>query len=185
MKRIALFAIPVVVAASIAAFVVTRKPAENVNTVNGTGQPTVNLVNTAAANANSVPGTTNAQDREGIIAIARLFAERYGTSRSDDPSVSIEPVLPFATVSLAESLNRLATRAPSTGAVVSITTTALAFTVASLNVAGGRAEVVVTTQRREETEGATPVFYAQDLALSFIREEGAWKVNSAIWANRK
>lgn len=184
MKRIALFAIPVIIAAVIAVFVVTRKPdAGNTDTTNTTGNA-VYVASTSASNTNTEIKKAEAQDRERIIAIARLFAERYGTSRSDDPSVSIENIISFSSASLAESLNRQLKRPSQDGAVVSTTTIALAFTVKSLNAKTGRAEVVVTTQRREETASLQPVVYSQDLALSFLREGDAWKVNSAIWTGR-
>ncbi len=185
MKRIALFAIPVVVAAAIVAFIVTRTPGSDGTDATDQTINTVDVTNGAAANTNAPQQKTDSQEREQVIATARLFAERFGTSRSDDPKVSIENVLPFATTLLAESLTRLSQQSPKAGPVVATTTTALAFSVSFFNASTGRAEVVVTTQRREEITGSQPTVFTQDLRLSFLKEGETWKVNSAIWANRK
>lgn len=131
-----------------------------------------------ASNITTEPEPTTNQ----LLATARLFAERFGTTASDTPAAHLEAVLSVSSSPLAQSFQRQINQPPSpTGTPTRITSRALTFVVRSFDEQAGRADVLVTLQRQEQIGSEPAKTYHQELSLQFVRQSGAWKVNVATW----
>lgn len=171
----------VLVAAGAAALVASR-PSRTTDQSLTNGEPVVNRsqISEPTGNINTEPGTN-----DQLLATARLFAERYGTTASDAPGAHLEAVLSVSSSPLAQSFLRQINQPPSpTGTPTRITSRALTFVVRSLDEQAGRADVLVTLQRQEQIGSEPAKTYNQELSLQFVRQGGAWKVNAATWGKQ-
>jgi len=179
MKRLAIISVVLLVAA-IALFVVTRddgssSTADDANIV--TDRSIRNALLTNSVSNENVNTTTQ---REQMLAVARLFAERYGTVSSSNTDATIDSVMPFASDALKVTLERMKKNSAAT-ATVTTTSQALSFSVGSFEQNQGRAEVAVTLQRKEQSGTSAVRTYIQTLQLTMTREHDAWKVSVAAW----
>ncbi|MFH0828902.1 MAG: hypothetical protein V1907_01850 [Candidatus Kerfeldbacteria bacterium] len=183
MKRYFLIAAPIIVA-GIVTYVAMRfinGSNENISNVS------VVVINANTTNATDASRNVNAKpsSRDQVLSLARLFSERYGTTLTDAPNANIDSVLPFASASLKETLNRLRSRPLiNAGKSVSTTSIALAFKIVSLDDKDGTAETVVSLQRKEDAGSGAPIVFMQDMRLSFVFEDEEWKVSAALWSAR-
>ncbi|MBI4426330.1 MAG: hypothetical protein HY567_02030 [Candidatus Kerfeldbacteria bacterium] len=166
-------------AAGAAALVVVRQPK--------TG-PATNTAPISTVNRTVIPENTNAEPApttDQLLATARVFAERFGSTSSDAPTAHLQAVLPFCSSALTQSFRRLINQPTnSPGNATRTTSRALAFATPSVDERLGLAEVVVTLQRQEQIGTEPATIYNQELALQFVRESGAWKVNVATWGKQ-
>ncbi|MBI4090035.1 MAG: hypothetical protein HY421_01405 [Candidatus Kerfeldbacteria bacterium] len=179
MRRWLIIAV-VLLAAGAAALLVSRTPRT-------TNQPTAgdqSVLNRSQTSPPDVP-TNPAPDptTDQLLATARLFAERYGTTSSEAPVAHLESVLSVCSSALAQTFQRQISQPPAPTAT-RITSRALTFAVRSQDERAGRADVMVTL-RREEQAGTEPTkTYNQELNLQFVRQGDAWKVNAATWGKQ-
>lgn len=145
------------------------------------------------ANANAtptaVPTTPAAEPREqdpelvAIVALAKNYAERYGSYATENTLTNLEELLPWMTAQLRAETERdlvRARREPQAKEFLGITTKALSPAVASYT-KGKSATVEVGTQRTEQRGTATEPSYRQTLTLTIVLEDGAWKVARHAW----
>ncbi len=182
MKRLAIIAALLLVAAVATYFVVTRKASSSKN---GATNTTINVpVNSSSTNAAENGNINVAPSRDQMLAIARLFAERYGTVTTANPNANLDSVMLFASDALKATFVRMekSNAGPSATKVTTTSSQALTFSIRSFDQTQGRGEVSVTLQRKEQTDGlASPRNYTQTLLLTFVIEHGAWKVSVAAW----
>lgn len=184
MRRILLIAGAILLVGLVALAMLSRREddGENRKSVNGT------LTNSDGTN--STPETTNTNatvpsSRTEILKVSRIFSERYASTSSDDPTGNLRAAEAYTSKALASTFERLIAAWPKTSTQSESTTSrAYAFSVRSLDEQQGRADVTVTLKRTERIGEKNPVAYNQDLALQFIREGGAWKVNAATFVPR-
>lgn len=184
MKRVVLIIVFVLVAAGAAyAFMIMR------DKVSGTDQNNNAVtVNRSIQNTGNTASVTNAAvsekaERDQILGASRLFAERYGTTFSDNPASHLENVLEASSTALREALKKTMSKpAP----VPDATAIARTFSVASLDLKRGTADVAVTLQRTEKEArlGAAKISFNQTLTLSLVRQDG-WKVSVAVWGAKQ
>jgi hypothetical protein len=121
-----------------------------------------------------------------LKAIARTFAERFGSFSNEGNFVNLEDLRSLMTATMQSSVDAYIAQELATAgagqAYYGITTKALSANVASFDQAAGQAEVLVATQR-QEAKGTTsnPRVFYQTLKLSLDTSEGSWKVNAAEW----
>ena len=118
----------------------------------------------------------------GVIALAKLFTERYGSYSNEADFQNIRDVIPLMSKTFAATTTAdLATKKIPTG-FYGITTRVITVKVLKNDDKAGMALVDVDTQRQEETGSAqnTSVKY-QTIELAFVKESGVWLVDSATW----
>lgn len=120
--------------------------------------------------------------RDQLVSISRRFAERYGTTTSDDPVAHFRSSLPLTTSTLTTSFERLIAQ-PSTSPKqrLTVTSRALAFRVVTADVAVGRAEMIVSLRRTTTVDHEPATVIDQDLRLLLVLEGSEWRVGQAIW----
>ncbi len=118
----------------------------------------------------------------GVIVVAKMFVERYGSYSNEANFQNVRDVLPLMSAGFAASTTAdLATKTAPTG-YYGITTKVITVQSISQNDAEGTASVRVSTQQVEEIGSAqnTAVRY-RDMDLTFVKESGVWVVDSATW----
>ncbi|HLD18169.1 MAG TPA: hypothetical protein VJB99_03805 [Patescibacteria group bacterium] len=117
-----------------------------------------------------------------LQALAKTFAERYGSYSNESAFANLTDVLPLMSQRFrAETEKMLATSIPST-AFYGVTTRVLAVSIETMDDSSGIAQTSIHTQR-EETTGTVQnvVTIYQILTLDFVKENSTWKVDRARW----
>lgn len=113
---------------------------------------------------------------------SKTFAERYGSYSTEAEFANLRDVLPLMSASFAAETEAFVEGATPAAEYYGVTTRVISVSVDAVDEAEGTATVTVTTQR-EEAKGDIQnitVRY-QDLRLTFVIENGTWKVSSATW----
>lgn len=163
--------------------------AANANANQNTNQP-ANANSAANDNQNSQVNTntnaTGTTTEANLKAIARSFAERFGTYSNHSNFENIEHLLPYMTESMKDWAEKFLKdsrkKKPDSSVYYGMTTRTMSVKQVSYDSEKGSAEFLVKAQRKEST-GTTSnarVFY-QDLQIKFIKEQSVWKVNEAWW----
>lgn len=135
----------------------------------------------------------SAQDllKSDLTGIAATFAERFGSYSNQGNYDNIDSLRFLMTLKMNkwgdEYVNTLkAAPQPATQLYYGVTTKTLSTTIEAFDTANGLVTILVTTQRKE-IRGATAnaVLVLQTLRLSFIKEDGFWKVDSAKWGGKE
>ncbi len=123
-------------------------------------------------------------NQEDLVKMAGAFAERFGSYSNHSNYGNITDLKIFMSESMQDWADSFIAenRGEYSGIYYGITTKAITKEVKSYNSALGKASILVQTQRKESTGnmGNEKVFY-QDIVIDFIKEDGAWKVDSAVW----
>lgn len=136
---------------------------------------------------NSAPPTTPTEPTStptqvSLSSLAQTFTERYGSYSSESDFGNLKDVLDLMSVSFAAATQRTIDAGQTPNGYYGISTQVLSVTVDAMDDAAGTASATVSTQR-EESVGSPQnqtVLY-QTLVLTFVKENGTWKVDSAIW----
>jgi len=153
------------------------------------------LNNNASVNFNVNGGTVPGPGEQAPVApsdssaalkrLASAFAERYGSFSSLGDFENQTDLKPFMSEAFAARTDAAvaAERAkPPSSQYYGVTTRAVNAVVQSLDETSGDAVVIVTTQRNETTGAdVNGTVKYQDIRITFIKEDGAWKADSARW----
>lgn len=132
----------------------------------------------------SQPKTTAGE--EDIKQIAASFAERFGSYSNQSDFSNIEDLKLFMSRRMRnwadDYVKELRVKSGKSDIYYGITTKAVSVETKSFEASSGRAQILVKTQRREATGTTNNASnkYA-DILISFIKENGAWKVDEARW----
>lgn len=123
---------------------------------------------------------------ENLKITARNFAERFGSFSNQSNYENVMKLFPY----MSESMRRWAeqyvvqekAKVLPHAEYYGMTTKALSVSMVVLDEKKGRAELIISTQRREvsQASSAPKVFY-QDLSMTFVQEDSVWFVNEARW----
>lgn len=159
-----------------------------VPSVRSQGIPETGATPPSAPSPESPPAVTPRVETRGTtdaLALARSFAERFGSFSNQSNFENIRELTSLMTPLMRLTSDRLVAdaRAKTTpnAPYYGITTRALASRVTAMDDGTGVADIVVSTQRREVKDRATPRVFYQDLALTLKRVEGEWRVERAEW----
>ncbi len=185
MRILSVIAVILLIAATVVFVITTRQPSsDGADNANAVRTRTPDQMPPTDPTTNSDTNAPNS--REQMLAVARLFAERYGTVTSGNPNAHLESVKSFASDGLKATFERMKKNDAGTLAAGTATTSqALSFSVKTFNQNQGRADVAVSLQRREQSGTSTPHTYMQDLNLTLMMERGSWKVSVAAWGPAK
>jgi hypothetical protein len=146
-----------------------------------------NVINNNAnqLNVNDAGDLTENKEAE-LKRVAMSFAERFGSYSNQSNFENIEHLKIYMTDSMAAWADRYVeetkVKNADTSVYYGITTESLKVETILFDEAGGKAEFMVTTQRKE-SQGTTSdlnIFY-QDIKIDMIMAEGGWLVNGAWW----
>lgn len=143
-------------------------------------QNTSSRANAAPAAPASVPAPTETQ--VSLQSLAQTFTTRYGSYSNESDFANLLDVQGLMSASFAAATQKTIDAGMTPSGYYGISTQVLKVTVDAMDDTAGTAQASVTTQR-EEAKG-TPqnqtVVY-QTLVLTFVKENGTWKVDSASW----
>lgn len=115
-----------------------------------------------------------------VVSLSKTFVTRYGSYSNEANFANLEDVLPLVSASFAARLQNTIDTGVAPEDYYGVSTGIVTVKVDEKNET--TSQVTVTTQR-EEAVGSpqnTTVKY-QDIVLTFVNEEGTWKVDSATW----
>jgi hypothetical protein len=117
--------------------------------------------------------------------LAGSFAERFGTYSNQSPLTNVSDLKIFMSRRMqnwADNFIVEESKKSSSPIYYGITTKAVIEEMKTYKESDGEAQVIVKTQRREATGSMNNVSYLQqDIIVNFVKENGAWKVDSAYW----
>jgi len=155
---------------------------QNVNqTIANTNQTTTQT------NANPVTNqaTVSQNGEDTVISTAKNFASRFGTFSSQSNYENLESLETYMSAEMkswAEEYVANSKKQQSNEPYSSITTTATGTSILEYDEANGFAKVQVETMRTEKKQiPPSEKKYQQKINISFIKENGAWKVGAADW----
>lgn len=152
--------------------------------INNTGTTTASPPSAAPSAPASAPAKPAPET--SLARLAASFAERYGSfSNTGGDFSNVEDLEVFMSAKMMAETDAYVARERSKPAPkkhYGITTRAINETVKLFSEDAGAADIVVKTQRQEFV-GNTPVGKVtyKDIRIAFIKENGQWKVDSAIW----
>lgn len=127
--------------------------------------------------------------KDDLKRMAFSFAERLGSFSNHSNYGNINDLKLFMSSKMKDWADKYVEEAIARGGdstiYYGITTKAIAAEIRQFDNDEGRAEIFVKTKRREATgaTGNAASFY-QDVLIAFVKESGAWKVNSAYWQGK-
>lgn len=125
----------------------------------------------------------DARDQTASIQSAsKTFTERYGSYSTEAEFANLRDVLTLMSASFAAETEAFIDGATSAAEYYGVTTRVISVSVDATDDVAGTATVTVTTQREEAKQDIQNITVRyQDLRLTFVTEDGAWKVSSATW----
>ena len=143
------------------------------------GQENANTANPQQANAIS-------RGKSDVEKIARFFTEFFGSFSTDSNYSNVTGLKIYMTQNMQKWADGFVADAKKNkskeAGYFGVTTKAVSVKTDSFSEEQGKAEVIVSCQRREATGTSTNArIYYQDMTVSFIKEKGVWKVNEARW----
>lgn len=123
--------------------------------------------------------------REDLQKMASSFVERFGSysNHSDyDNITSLQTLMTEEMKEWAQEFVEEKKNEEYSGTYQGVTTNALTSEIDNFSPNAGQADVVVTTQRRESNNTKSDSnTYKQDITVSFVKDDGVWKVDAARW----
>jgi hypothetical protein len=121
--------------------------------------------------------------------MAASFAERFGSYSNQSNFGNIEDLKIFMTKKMQvwadNFVEEQRTKSQFSGIYYGITTKAVSEEAKTFDDDAGVSSIIVSTRRREasNTTNNTTNVFNQTIKVDFIKENGAWKVDSALWQN--
>jgi hypothetical protein len=125
-----------------------------------------------------------------IERLARSFAERFGSFSNQSNYSNITDLEMFMSEKMKQwaedYVKKNSKENPGSLVYYGLTTKAVSVTTKNFDDAKGTASILVSTRRREAMgmTNNTSKLFNQDITINFVKERGAWKVDSANWNNQ-
>lgn len=117
-------------------------------------------------------------EKNGVVQLAKVFVERYGTYSSDNNFQNIKEVESLVTRSLWSKISEPMNSKTTTQGFVGVTTKAISMDLASWS--DSKATVEVKTTRTEERNGVMTTKY-QNATAGLVKQNSFWLVDSFVW----
>lgn len=132
------------------------------------------------------PVTDEEKLKSDISRLASAFSERFGSYSNQANFENITDLKVFMTKKMQawadDFIEKARAEKTDTSIYWGITTRALKTEILNFDESLGKAEILVSTQRREAVGTTTNAkIYYQDISLKFQKEDGIWKVDGAVW----
>ena len=117
-----------------------------------------------------------------IQSAAKTFAQRYGSYSNESEYANLRDVLPLMTESFATQTQTFIDQARTPEGFYAVTTRIISIEVDELDEEAGQAQLTLSTQREEAIDGPQNLSVRyQTIILTFNKQQGEWKVDSAQW----
>lgn len=117
-----------------------------------------------------------------IIAFSKTFVERYGSYSTEAQFANLTDVLPLLSERFGSEVEQTVDQAEPTFGYYGVSTQVITVEIDEVDEAAGVAVVVVNTQRAESIDSPQNlVIRYQEIRLTFVKEAGTWKIDSASW----
>jgi LPS O-antigen subunit length determinant protein (WzzB/FepE family) len=131
--------------------------------------------------------TTKELNRDDLAKMASSFAERFGSYSNHSNFGNVRDLKIFMSRKMqnwADKFINDQVKSGYTDIYYGVTTKSISTDVKKYDESSS-ASILVSTQRRESTGSTnnTSTYY-QDILVSFIKENGSWKVDAATWQNK-
>ena len=115
-----------------------------------------------------------------VVSLSKSFVTRYGSYSNEANFANLEDVLPLVSASFAQQLQTIIDTGILPKEYYGVSTSIVTVKVDEKGEASS--QVSVTTQREEAIGSPQNVSVKyQDIILTFVMEDGVWKINSATW----
>lgn len=117
-----------------------------------------------------------------VVSLSKSFVTRYGSYSNEANFANLVDVLPLMSRTFASETEEFIERTAVPEEYYGVTTGIITVKVDSQDDVAGEAQVTVMTQR-EESIGSpqNSIVKYQEIFLTFVMENGSWKVDSATW----
>lgn len=182
-RRLIIIAISfiVILGVSIGGFALVQRSPQLQNTVAKLANVQVNASSNIPIANRAV--TSNSKLIAEAQSVARIFAERYGSTSNQDPSAQAN-VLVYTSdrlkAILRANIDDLVQRPIS---AVSVVVETKAYVVDVSGLTDSSATAVVSTVRSETVGSAAPKVTRQDLTVQLVREKNTWRVDQVRWSD--
>lgn len=117
-------------------------------------------------------------EKNGVVQLAKVFVERYGTYSTDNNFQNIKEVEAFVTQSLWSKISAPMNSKTTNQSFVGMTTKVISMDLTSW--ADTKATVELKTTRTEEKNGGVTARY-QTITLSIVKQGSVWLVDKLVW----
>lgn len=128
--------------------------------------------------------------KDDLMRIAGAFAERYGSYSNQSNFTNVTDLKLFMSQKMQKwaelYVEEQQAKRLDTSIYYGITTKSVAQEIKDYDDDVGKANLLIKTRRREATgtTNNTSKVFDQDILITFVKEEGSWKVDSATWQNK-
>jgi len=153
-------------------------------------QPTGTSPRRAVIQVKERPRAEDKMAEEDLKRMAASFAERFGSYSNQSNYGNIRDLKIFMSAKMEDWANRFIKeeilKNADTDIYYGITTKAVSARVNRFDDDLGQAEILVSARRREAMGSlGNAASFQQDIIIGFIKENGVWRVDSAIWQERR
>ena len=165
---------------------ITNQPLTNTGLPEvGPGEPLGISVPLSIVNPPEVKTTAEKRETD-LVRMAMPFVERFGSYSNHSNYKNIEELMIYMSKDMKawaeDHIKKNRSSKQDTSIYFGLTTEALSAQVENFDNEVGSAKIKVSSQRKESSGSASNAkLYYQDILVSFVRESGAWKVDSAYW----
>jgi hypothetical protein len=117
-----------------------------------------------------------------VLSLSKTFVTRFGSYSNEANFANLSDVLPLASASFSTELQNIIDTSIPPEEYYGVTTSIVTVKVVEKDETAGTASTIITTQREEAIGSPQNVSVKyQEIVLTFVNEEGVWKVDSATW----
>jgi hypothetical protein len=130
------------------------------------------------------PPTSDAKAQRNLEALARSFAELFGSYSNQTNYINVVNSKLYMTDSFKAWADKyIATneQAAYSGSYQGMVTKAITDKILNFDGTKGQSTVVVTTQRDPQPESSSSPLYYQDITITFIKQANNWLIDNAVW----
>jgi len=117
-------------------------------------------------------------EKNGVVQLAKVFVERYGTYSTDNNFQNIKEVEAFVTPALWSKISAPINSKTTTQSFVGVTTKVISMELASWS--GTKAVVELKTTRTEEKDGKVTT-RQQNATVEMVKSNDLWLVDKLVW----
>ncbi|MDO8559797.1 MAG: hypothetical protein Q7S23_02045 [bacterium] len=127
------------------------------------------------------PVTKEPKTQATLEALAKTFAERFGSFSTHGGSTNLQQLQPLMTEQFAVTARSAQQQVLLGDGFYGVTTKVLSAEIVALNSEETEAQVVVQTQRSETRTGGGRQQFYQKLTVTLVKNTAGWRVDGASW----
>jgi hypothetical protein len=136
-------------------------------------------------NPSAPPATSEVINQDNLVKTAKSFAERLGSYSNQSNFDNVNDLKILMTVSMRAWADKYVAdnqKKPYSGVYQGVTTQAVTSKTIDFDAAKGKADILIGTQKVSVTGTSSPILTNQDITITFVKQNGNWLVDNAVWA---